>query len=39
MIKNDLRSLWVVAVALIAWSAVMWAAERVAHAGARREAS
>ncbi len=30
VIKNDLRSLWVVAVALIAWSAVMWAAERVA---------
>jgi undecaprenyl-diphosphatase len=29
-IKNDLRSLWVVGVALIAWSAVMWAAERVA---------
>lgn len=29
-IKNDLRSLWVVAVALIAWSAVMWAAERAA---------
>jgi undecaprenyl-diphosphatase len=29
-IKNDLRNLWVVAVALIAWSAVMWAAERVA---------
>jgi undecaprenyl-diphosphatase len=28
VIKNDLRSLWVVAVALIAWSAVMWAAER-----------
>ena len=27
-IKNDLRSLWVVAVALIAWSAVMIAAER-----------
>jgi undecaprenyl-diphosphatase len=27
-IKNDLRSLWVVAIALIAWSAVMWAAER-----------
>jgi undecaprenyl-diphosphatase len=27
-IKHDLRSLWVVAVALIAWSAVMWAAER-----------
>ena len=30
VIKDDLRSLWVVAVALIAWSAVMWAAERVA---------
>lgn len=30
VIKNDLRSLWVVGVALIAWSAVMWAAERVA---------
>jgi undecaprenyl-diphosphatase len=30
VIKNGLRSLWVVAVALIAWSAVMWAAERVA---------
>jgi undecaprenyl-diphosphatase len=30
VIKNDLRSLWVVAVALIAWSAVMYAAERVA---------
>jgi undecaprenyl-diphosphatase len=29
-IKNDLRTLWVVAVALIAWSGVMWAAERVA---------
>jgi undecaprenyl-diphosphatase len=29
-IKNDLRSLWVVAIALIAWSAVMWAAERAA---------
>jgi undecaprenyl-diphosphatase len=29
-IKNDLRSLWVVAIALIAWSGVMWAAERVA---------
>jgi undecaprenyl-diphosphatase len=29
-IKNDLRSLWVVAFALILWSAVMWAAERVA---------
>lgn len=30
VIKNDLRSLWVVAVALIAWSAVMYAAERSA---------
>jgi undecaprenyl-diphosphatase len=30
VIKNDLRSLWVVAVALIVWSAVMWAAERSA---------
>jgi undecaprenyl-diphosphatase len=30
VIKNDLRSLWVVATALIVWSAVMWAAERVA---------
>ncbi len=29
-IKNDLRSLWVVAFALILWSAVMWAAERAA---------
>jgi undecaprenyl-diphosphatase len=29
-IKNDLRSLWVVGIALIAWSAVMWAAERAA---------
>jgi undecaprenyl-diphosphatase len=29
VIKNDLRSLWVVAFALLAWSAVMWAAERV----------
>jgi undecaprenyl-diphosphatase len=29
-IKNDLRSLWVVAIALIGWSAVMWAAERSA---------
>jgi undecaprenyl-diphosphatase len=28
VIKNDLRSLWVVALALITWSAVMWAAER-----------
>jgi undecaprenyl-diphosphatase len=30
VIKNDLRSLWVVAIALIAWSGVMWAAERAA---------
>ena len=30
VIKNDLRSLWVVAFALIGWSAVMWAAEKVA---------
>jgi undecaprenyl-diphosphatase len=30
LITGDLRSLWVVAVALIAWSAVMWFAERVA---------
>ena len=30
VITSDLRSLWVVAIALIAWSAVMWAAERVA---------
>ncbi len=29
-IKNDLRNLWVVAFALILWSGVMWAAERVA---------
>jgi undecaprenyl-diphosphatase len=29
VIKNDLRSLWVVAFALLLWSAVMWAAERV----------
>jgi undecaprenyl-diphosphatase len=29
-IKNDLRSLWVDAFALLLWSAVMWAAERVA---------
>lgn len=28
-ITGDLRSLWVVAFALILWSAVMWAAERV----------
>jgi undecaprenyl-diphosphatase len=30
LITGDLRSLWVVAVALIAWSAAMYAAERVA---------
>src|SRR6476646_3340899 len=30
VIKNDLRSLWVVAAGLVAWSAVMWFAERVA---------
>jgi undecaprenyl-diphosphatase len=30
VIKDDLRSLWVVAFALIGWSAVMWAAESVA---------
>ena len=30
LIKGDLRSLWVVAAALIGWSAVMWYAERVA---------
>jgi len=30
VIKNDLRSLWVVAIALIGWSAVMWAGERSA---------
>ncbi|MGI8524022.1 MAG: undecaprenyl-diphosphate phosphatase [Nocardioides sp.] len=30
VIKNDLRSLWVVAIALIAWSAVMVVAERMA---------
>jgi undecaprenyl-diphosphatase len=30
LIKGDLRSLWVVAVALIGWSAVMWFAERTA---------
>src|SRR4051794_5690511 len=29
LITGDLRSLWVVAIALIAWSAVMWFAERV----------
>ncbi len=30
LIKGDLRSLWVVGIALVAWSAVMWLAERVA---------
>jgi len=30
LITGDLRSLWVVAAALIGWSAVMWYAERVA---------
>ena len=30
LITGDLRSLWVVAIALIAWSGVMWLAERVA---------
>jgi undecaprenyl-diphosphatase len=30
VITDELRSLWVVAFALIGWSAVMWAAERVA---------
>jgi undecaprenyl-diphosphatase len=30
VIKDDLRSLWVVAVALIVWSVAMWAAERSA---------
>ena len=30
VIKNDLRSLWVVAFALLLWSAVMWAAEKAA---------
>jgi undecaprenyl-diphosphatase len=30
LITGDLRSLWVVGVALVAWSAVMWLAERVA---------
>src|SRR6185295_1189978 len=30
LITGPLRSLWVVAVALIAWSSVMWLAERVA---------
>ena len=30
VITGDLRSLWVVAIGLIGWSAVMWAAERVA---------
>jgi undecaprenyl-diphosphatase len=30
VIKNDLRSLWVVAFGLLGWSVVMWAAERSA---------
>ncbi len=30
LITGDLRSLWVVAVALLGWSVVMWLAERVA---------
>ena len=30
LITGDLRSLWVVAIALIAWSSVLWLAERVA---------
>ena len=30
LITGPLRSLWVIAIALIAWSGVMWAAERVA---------
>jgi undecaprenyl-diphosphatase len=30
VITGDLRSLWVVAIGLIGWSAVMWAAERLA---------
>jgi undecaprenyl-diphosphatase len=30
VIKDDLRSLWVIAIALISWSGVMWAAERTA---------
>ena len=30
VIKDDLRSLWVVGYALIGWSVVMWAAERTA---------
>ena len=30
LITGDLRSLWVVGGALVAWSAVMWLAERVA---------
>lgn len=36
VITGDLRSLWVVAIGLIGWSAVMWAAERLA-SQARRE--
>ena len=30
VIKDELRSLWVVAIALIGWSGVMWAAEKTA---------
>ncbi len=30
LVKGDLRSLWVVGIALVVWSAVMWLAERVA---------
>ena len=30
VITGDLRSLWVVAIGLIGWSVVMWAAERIA---------
>ncbi len=30
LIKGDLRSLWVVGIALVVWSVVMWLAERVA---------
>ena len=36
VITGDLRSLWVVAIGLIGWSAVMWVAERLA-AQTRRE--
>jgi undecaprenyl-diphosphatase len=37
VIKNDLRSLWVVAVALIVWSGVMYAAERSARQDRREK--